>query len=329
MNDCGRVKPSLSLPLYSKVCLINGALFVAAAMVLVVSPATVSSQVTWNEVAVLTLGLVVILAANALLLRGVLAPLDRLVQRMDGFSTGTPGERLPHRGDPVAASLARSFNSLLDRLETERAEGNARALAAQENERRRLAQELHDEVGQSLTVVLLGITRALGTDAAEAEQELALVRDSARSSLDEVRRIVRGLRPGVLEDLGLITALRAMADEFADHSGADVRQHLPHHLPAMASSTELVIFRVAQEALTNVSRHAAASTVDVRLLTDGSTVTLSVVDDGEGIDRPVNGEGIRGMRERALAVGGELRILPAAAGGTEVSLRVPVAARTR
>jgi len=248
---------------------------------------------------------------------------------MDRFSIGTPGERLPHRGDPVAASLARSFNSLLDRLETERAEGNARALAAQEDERRRIAQELHDEVGQSLTVVLLGVTRALDMGHAQAEQELALVRDSARSSLDEVGRIVRGLRPGVLEELGLITALRAMSDEFADHSKADVRAQLPQRLPALSSNTELVIFRVAQEALTNVSRHAAAKTVDVRLLTDGSTVTLSVVDDGEGIESTLNGEGIRGMRERALAVGGELRILPAADGGTEVWLRVPVAARTR
>jgi two-component system sensor histidine kinase UhpB len=329
MDDCGHVKPSLNLPLYSKVCLINGVLFVAAATVLVISPATVSSQVTEDEVAVLACGLLVILAANALLLRGVLAPLDRLTQRMDRFDIGTPGERLPERGDPVAASLARSFNALLDRLELERAEGNARALAAQENERRRIAQELHDEVGQSLTVVLLGTTRALDMGPAEAEQELALVRDSARSSLDEVRRIVRGLRPGVLDDLGLITALRAMADEFGAHFKADVRQHLPHQLPAMSSHTELVIFRVAQEALTNVSRHAAASTVDLRLLTDASAVTLSVIDDGEGIDSTVNGEGIRGMRERALAVGGALRILPAPGGGTEVSLRVPVAARTR
>jgi two-component system sensor histidine kinase UhpB len=321
------VNRSLNLPLYSKVCLINAAVFVAAATVLVVSPATVSSQVTAGEVTVLACGLVVIVAANALLLRGVLAPLDRLIQRMDRFNIGTPGERLPERGDPVAAWLARSFNALLERLEVERAEGNARALAAQENERRRIAQELHDEVGQSLTVVLLGTTRALDMGAAEAQQELVLVRDSARSSLDEVRRIVRGLRPGVLDDLGLITALHAMAEEFGEHSKADVRHQLPHELPAMSSDTELVIFRVAQEALTNVSRHAAATTVDVRLLSDGSSATLSVTDDGGGIDLTANGEGIRGMRERALAVGGELRITPAAGGGTEVSLRVPVAAR--
>jgi hypothetical protein len=129
---CGQVTSSLNLPLYSKVCLINAAVFVAAATVLVISPATVSAQVTAGEVAVLSCGLIVIVAANALLLRGVLAPLDRLIQRMDRFSIGTPGERLPERGDPVAAWLARSFNAPLARLEAERAEGNARALAAQE-----------------------------------------------------------------------------------------------------------------------------------------------------------------------------------------------------
>lgn len=324
MDDGGRVKPSLSLPLYSKVCLINGAVFVAGTTVLVVSPATVSSQVTTPELAVLGCGLVLIFATNALLLRGVLAPLDRLIQRIDRFDSGAPGERLPERGDPVAASLARSFNALLSRLELERADGNARALAAQENERRRLARELHDEVGQSLTVVLLSTKRALDMGSADIESELFVVRDSARSSLEEVRRIVRGLRPGVLEELGLVTALGAMANEFNAHSGLTVSHDLTTQLPALPSQTELVIFRVAQEALTNVSRHATATAVQVCLRSDSAGVTLSVIDDGRGMSEAASGEGIRGMRERALAVGGDLRISLAAGGGTDVSLRVPV-----
>jgi len=318
------VKPSLSLPLYTKVCLINGAVFVAGTTVLVVSPATVSPQATGGELAVLACGLVLIFAANALLLRGVLAPLDRLIQRMDRFNIGAPGERLPERGDPVAASVARSFNALLSRLELERADGNARALAAQENERRRLAQELHDEVGQSLTVVLLSTKRALDMGATDIENELTVVRDSARSSLNEVRRIVRGLRPGVLDDLGLLTALGAMANEFNANSVLSVEHDLARELPALPADTELVIFRVAQEALTNVSRHATARTVRMRLHTDPTAVTLSVTDDGRGMDEAESGEGIRGMRERALAVSGDLRIAPAEGGGTQVSLRVPV-----
>ena len=227
----------------------------------------------------------------------------------------------------MAASVAKSFNAVLTRLELERAEGNARALAAQENERRRIAQELHDEVGQSLTVVLLSTKRALDMRPDDIENELTLVRDSARASLDEVRRIVRGLRPGVLEELGLVTALGAIAQEFDMKSPVNVRHQLTARLPTLTANTELVIFRVAQEALTNASRHATAKTVDMRLLADPESVTLSITDDGRGMSTEGNGEGIRGMRERALAVGGELRIVPGTGGGTEVSLRIPVASQ--
>ncbi|MDF2969229.1 MAG: hypothetical protein K0Q93_3007 [Nocardioidaceae bacterium] len=327
MYDCGDVKQSMNLPLYSKVCLINGAVFALGITVLVVSPATVSQQVTPRELAVLTCGLALIVVTNALLLHGVLAPLSRLIQRMDRFNIGAPGERLPERGDRVAASVAKSFNAVLTRLELERAEGNARALAAQENERRRIAQELHDEVGQSLTVVLLSTKRALDMRPDDIENELTLVRDSARASLDEVRRIVRGLRPGVLEELGLVTALGAIAQEFDMKSPVNVRHQLTARLPTLTANTELVIFRVAQEALTNASRHATAKTVDMRLLADPESVTLSITDDGRGMSTEGNGEGIRGMRERALAVGGELRIVPGTGGGTEVSLRIPVASQ--
>ena len=323
------MKPNLGLPLFWKVCLINGAVFTAGATALVVSPATVSPQPTPREVLVLACGLVVIFAGNALLLRGVLTPLDRLIQRIDRFDIASPGQRLPDFGDRVAASVAGSFNALLSRLERERADGSARALAAQEEERRRIAQDLHDEVGQSLTVVLLSTRRALDLSAGEVEQELLVIQDSARSGLEEVKRIVQGLRPGVLEDLGLITALSAMVKEFEARSAIDVQLHLPADPLPLPGQTELVIFRVGQEALTNVSRHATASTLVVGLSTEGGSVTLSVVDDGHGIDAPAPGEGIRGMRERALAVGGDLRISSVPGGGTEVCLRVPVAAGWR
>ena len=326
MEHGGDVNSSQRLPLYSKVCLINGALFTVAAALLVVSPATVSSQVTRREVLVLACGLVLIVAVNALMLRTTLAPLDRLTKRMDSFGVSAPGQRLPDSGGGVAATMASSFNALLARLESERASSNARAIAAQEEERRRIAQELHDEVGQQLTVVLLGISRALATGNAT---ELEHARDTVRHSLEEVRRIARGLRPGVLDDLGLVTALGAMAQEFGAHAHVRVHRRLTSDLPPLAPETELVIFRVAQEALTNVSRHAAASTVEVNLTADGDTIELRVTDDGQGMGGSANGDGIRGMRERAFAVAGELNITPAPRGGTDVRLRVPAPARVR
>jgi two-component system sensor histidine kinase UhpB len=319
-----QMKASAGPPLYVKVCLINGAVFAGALALLVVSPATVSHQVTASELAVLAIGLVVIVATNAALLHTTLAPLDRLVQLLDTFDASGPGQRFPSRGGGVAARLAQSFNDLLDRLDAERATRNVRELAVQEAERQRIAQELHDEVGQRLTVVLLGIQRALNSVPAEAAEELRLVQDNARTSLEEVRRVARGLRPGVLEDLGLVPALGAMVHELMAQTPLDVRRQFDHELPPLTAQAELVIFRVAQEALTNVTRHANAQRVEVSLTGLSGTVSLRVRDDGRGIRTDAAGAGIRGMRERAIFVGGTLTVGPGPDGGAEVRLDVPL-----
>jgi two-component system sensor histidine kinase UhpB len=112
------------------------------------------------------------------------------------------------------------FNAMLTRLELERARSNAAALAAQEAERRRIAQELHDEIGQGLTVVLLGLKQVVDRAPANLAEELRLVQDTARSSLDEVRKVARQLRPGELEELGLVSALAALATDLSTHTGA-------------------------------------------------------------------------------------------------------------
>lgn len=316
--------------LYWKVCLINGAVFVAAAAVLVVSPATVSPDVTTRELLVLALGVMVILVTDALLLRRTLAPLDRLIQLMDEADASRSEGRLPDQGSGVAARLARSFNAMQDRLDAERATRNLRALSAQEAERQRIAHELHDEVGQRLTVVLLGISHALDDVAEVAAQELRFVQENARTSLDEVRRIARGLRPGVLEDLGLVAALEEMANEVASQSRINVRRHFDHTLPPLRREAELVMFRVVQEALTNVTRHSGARAVDVTLTSLPGAIRLAVCDDGKTIDASSPGDGIRGMRERAQLIGGQLRVGPRIdAGGTEVRLDVPLARAVR
>ncbi len=272
----------------------------------------------------LAAGLVVILLANAKLVGRILAPLDRLIHMMEQFDARRPHDRLPEQDGGVAASLAHSFNTLLSRLEVERATSSARALAAQEAERHRIAQELHDEVGQRLTVVLLGVSRVLDKAPGELTEELSLVQDNARSSLDEVRRLARGLRPGVLEDLGLVSALSAMATEFATHTGVRVRRYFEQGIPSLPAEVELVIFRVAQEALTNVTRHAHADTVEISLTRRAENIGLLVADNGKGLNGASTSEGIRGMRERALFVGGQLTVGPRSKGGTEVRLDVPL-----
>lgn len=314
------------LPLFWRVCLTNGVVFVLGTFVLAVSPATVSERVVRSEVPVLVVGLAVIVAVNALLLRAVLHPLDRLTAVMARIDLREPGTRFEDAGGGPAAALATGFNAMLDRLEHERAASAGAALRAQETERQRIAQELHDEVGQSLTVVLLGLKRAVDASTPEVADTLRLVQDSARSSLDEVRRISQRLRPGVLEDLGLLSSLSSLASDFTTHTDVPVERRLGVGLPRLSPEADLVVYRVAQEALTNISRHARASAVELALTRHGDRLVLRVADDGHGCTGP-EGSGIGGMRERALLVGGTLDIAPRPGGGTAVTLSIPLVAR--
>lgn len=326
LGDGGEVQSFSSLPLYWRVCLINTAVFLAAAVALVVSPATVSADVLVSEMAVLGFGLVLILTLNSVLLRASLAPVDRLIALMQRVDLERPGQRLAESADGSVGRLVTSFNAMLSRLELERARSNARALAAQEAERHRIAQELHDEIGQGLTVVLLGLKHAVDSAPADLAEELRLVQETARASLDEVRGVARRLRPGVLEDLGLVPALAALATDFSNHAGSHVRREFTAASLKLNSDQELVLYRVAQEALTNTARHAGADTVTLTLAERDGTVELSVVDNGRGLSGRAEGAGIRGMRERALLVDGELEMRSPSSGGTEVRLAVPIAA---
>jgi two-component system sensor histidine kinase UhpB len=189
-----------------------------------------------------------------------------------------------------------------------------------------VARELHDEVGQSLTAVLLGLRGVADRAPADLAEEVVMVQEAARGSLDEVRQVVRRLRPGVLDDLGLCSALTSLVNEHAWLTGADVQRRLSSTLPPLDPQTELVVYRVAQEALTNTARHAGAGRVLVELTetSAGDAVLLRVLDDGRGTGGSEEGAGVRGMRERALLVGASLTIGPSESGGTDVRLRVPL-----
>ena len=324
ITDSEAVNALARLPLYWRVVLINGLVFVVGTVALAFSPATVSARVLASEAVVLAVGLTVILVLNAMLLRRSLRPLDRLAALMDTVDLQQPGQRLPENGNGPAATLVERFNAMLERLEAERSASSARALAAQEAERQRIAQELHDEVGQGLTAVLLGLKRVADRVPDEVADELRLVQDTARSSLEEVRDVARRLRPGVLEDLGLVSALAALATDASTHSGIHVQRGLAAGLPALSPEKELVIYRVAQEALTNTARHAGADTVQLSLSRQGDAVALLVADNGRGTRGRPEGSGRRGMRERARMVDGQLTVRLRPEGGTEVRLVVPV-----
>jgi two-component system sensor histidine kinase UhpB len=308
--------------LFWRIFSLNAAgLVVAAALLL--GPVTVSTPVTPGEAVVVVAGLTALLVANAAVLRMGLAPLARLGGAMATADLLRPGARAAVAGPAEAAALITTYNTMLDRLEAERATSAARALSAQEGERGRIARELHDEVGQSLTAVLLQLKRVADRAPGDLGAEVRQAQEATRGSLDEIRRIAGRLRPGVLEELGLLSALRSLATEFTDH-GLSVRREVRGELPPLTGETELVVYRVAQEGLTNTVRHSGADRAELLLGPVADGVELVVRDNGGGVGGTREGTGIRGMRERALLIGAALTLTTLPSGGTEVRLRVPV-----
>jgi two-component system sensor histidine kinase UhpB len=215
---------------------------------------------------------------------------------------------------------------MLDRLERERRLSGRRALVAQESERRRIARELHDDVGQTLTGVVLQLDALQRAAPTELEGQVALVQESAREGVEKVRDIARGLRPPALDEFGLSAALTTLAAGFSEHSGVRVRHRVSRSLPPLEPEQDLAIYRVAQESLTNAARHAGATAVELALSDEDGVVVLQVRDDGCGISDSAatgDGTGLAGMRERAMLLGGRLSVEAGRRGGTEVRFEVP------
>jgi two-component system sensor histidine kinase UhpB len=287
------------MTLFSRVVAINTGLLLAAALTLVLLPATVSATLTLTELAVLAVGIVVVTGVNVLLLRRVFGPLEHLAALMRRIEPAEPGRRISVER-PVAevADLARAFNDMLDRLERERLSSSRRALAAQERERRHLARELHDELGQVLTGVGLqldGLARRVPPELDEAVAELQL---ATLQGSQDLREIARGLRPGALEKFGLRSALITLASGSEKRTGLRVRHQLCPETSSLAPEQSLAVYRIAQESLTNAARHANASEAELTVERRDSHVTLRVRDDGSGFDADAEGgTGLAGMRE--------------------------------
>jgi two-component system sensor histidine kinase UhpB len=314
------------MSLFMRVLLANAAVLAIATLLLLFTPIEISYPVTSTQATILVTGFLVSVILNMLLLRGVIAPLRRLTATMRSVEPLQPGRRLTVGGsDSDVAALTTAFNDMLDRLESERRESGRQALLAQEAERQRVARELHDEVGQVLTGVVLELEHAAARACADDAGQIASARESVRRSLDDVRRIARELRPEVLDDLGLQSALRSLCTQAAAHRELRVEREIELDT-AVSPEVELVVYRVAQESLTNVMRHAGASEVLVALRDVDGALRLVVRDDGRGLPAgaDLTGTGIAGMQERALHIGARLTVSPVATGGTEVRLDVPL-----
>ncbi len=322
----GRLVPPRRTSLYLRVVFLNAVILVAATVLLVFTPATVSFPARVDQGLILGGGLVLLIVTNALLVRFSFRGLAGLVQRMETLDVLRPRQRLPLLGGPETRALIDGFNRMLERLEEERRRSARQAFSALEGERRRVGQELHDEIGQRLTGILLHLAR-IADDAPEPVRErLALVQAEARAALDEVGALAWQLRPGVLDDLGLLRALEATAQALADRSSTRIELDLPASLPELPDEVELALYRIAQESLNNALRHADAGTVGLELRENEHGLSLDIVDDGRGLGAPEDrreGPGLRGMRERALLIGAVLRIDSPFGRGVRVRLDVP------
>jgi signal transduction histidine kinase len=239
-----------------------------------------------------------------------------------------PDPRFTEEDQRLAENFAARAAVAVDLSRRVQRDALRRALEAQELERRRLSRELHDETGQQLTSILLGLRTVESAKSAEEMREAAAaLREQIIQTLQDVRRLAVDLRPSALDDFGLLAALRRLGDGFSEQTGitVEIQERLPEgRLPA---DLETMFYRIAQEALTNVAKHARARHVSMLLMMRDGYAALVIEDDGVGF---VPGRarddalGLRGMRERVALVGGRLEIESSPGAGSAFRVEVPL-----
>ncbi|HEU5347625.1 MAG TPA: sensor histidine kinase [Ktedonobacterales bacterium] len=280
------------------------------------------------------LGLIISVVINYALLKFALSPLTRLRETMKQAQAGDMASKAPVTGfDPDADSLARTFNTMLaaiDELSKTRA---IQILHAQEQERKRIARELHDETSQVLTSLLISL--AMLEESVPSESARARIADTralAHQTLRAVRNLSIDLRPSALDDLGLLPALRWYIKEYQQKCGIEVEftaSGLKDRLPA---EMETAIYRIIQESLTNTAKHAHARKVWVIVNEECDAIHARVSDDGCGFDAPAvmrtpwqdRGLGLGGMMERASLLNGSVDIASQQGNGTTIRVRIPL-----
>jgi two-component system sensor histidine kinase UhpB len=321
--------------LLTQVLAVNAVLVgLTAAIAAIVARNRLADAASLNGLLLIGLAAASAILLNSILLRRRLRPIHQLVETMDRVDLSRPGRRAdPSSGAPrEVCRLTASFNHMLERVELERRDAGLAVLQAQEAERQRIAQDLHDEVNQALTAILLRLSATMSDAPESMRRELEETRSLAQRAMNELLTLARQLRPTALDDHGLIAALASQVRDFSDRTGIEARFDRHGTLPDLSGPEQLVIYRVTQESLSNAAQHAGASRVDVGLSFVGATV-LTVSDDGAGFvagsgagarngrvkGRP-GGLGLSGMRERALLVGGHLTIFSRPGQGTTVEL---------
>ena len=313
--------------LFTQVLILNASLVCLAAL-LAASLAGLELDETARVVTVILTAAALSLVVNLAVLRRRFTPLENLIEDMEKVDLARPGSNLPPSIDGKAETeeverIELAFLRMMRRLEAERRRAGSAALRAQEEERARVARDLHDEVNQSLTGVLLHLEAARAAAPPELEAELDQTKSAANQAMSELLTLARQLRPTALDDLGLRAAVEGLTESF-DAGGVEISFAADGDFSTLPEDVQLVVYRVAQEALSNAARHSEASHIDVSLAQRNGEVSLEVRDDGSGFAfaEAERGLGLAGMRERSLLVDGHLDIQSRPGNGTTVRLRV-------
>lgn len=316
-----------SRSLLKQVLAVNLLLIAATALLATIAvEAHVGGFVRGRELAVLGLVLIATLLANWLLLRRRFQPLDNLISAMEKVDLAAPTPRIdaPRLDSEEVRRLEAAFERMIGRLENERREAGHAAVQAQERERRRIAQDLHDEVNQALTAVSLRLQASIERAPAELRDELEETKRLSTQAMDELLALARQLRPAVLDDHGLLAALHSQVRDFGEQAGLAAVFTTRGTPSPLTPEQQLVVYRVTQESLSNVGQHAGARTVHVEL-SFSDRPRLTIRDDGGGFEagpqaKRNGGLGLTGMRERALLIGAELKVTSTPGAGTQVEL---------
>lgn len=281
-------------------------------------------------------GLALSILTNYLLVKIAFRPLDDVSDTMKAIRAGHRGIRVPEvTDDPQIEELSKSLNSMLNTMDMQRKKAAASVIKAQEEERKRIARELHDETSQSLTGLVIGIrmVQEIVPDyMPDVQERLENINDLAHATLNEVHTMAVRLRPSVLDDLGLAAALRSYAKEYTENTGIPVEMQLLGMSHRLTPELETVLYRVIQEALTNVARHSNATSCRVTLRRKEQVVQVVIEDNGQGFDSQTvmlsdekgHGLGLHGMKERIELVGGSLEFDARPAKGTTIFIEVPL-----
>jgi two-component system sensor histidine kinase UhpB len=280
------------------------------------------------EFALLAMTVILALLLNILMLQRRFSPLEALIRDIEEIDPADPvAFKAPEEPVEEVERLAHAFRKLLERIEAERRRAGRLQLRAQEEERKRVARDLHDEVNQALTAILLRLEALTQIAPPRLRDELVETKRLANQAMEELLQLARQLRPTALDDHGFVPAIEEQLRRFKAQHGVETELTTEGPLDNLADDQQLVLYRVTQEALNNVARHARAGKVAVNIARRDGTVALAISDDGKGFE--LGGEdrglGLDGMAERARLVNGEFDIEAVPGRGTTLRLRVPVA----